>query len=418
MIVFLDSLIEGMGYVYFLTNYLTKHTRFRTTYPFLFLFWSFLLSSLNFFEITIGYKMEIFLIIVGFIYCFYLFSNSLVEILFTLLFSMSMIIFTNTLAIFLTKFILWVTFHDLSYFNQMYPIVALFSKLFYFITIFYIIKRKRDSSTVTSASMIYLLIIYALLTTATSIELKNYACTSFLEPIKDPILFILSSLILFIYFLYMKLCEETTRNMELILLQRETENMKEYMDTLTKINNENKMLRHDLKNMLLLAKKEGNAKQDIYEEIEKYMYTAPSIVTKNTTLNDIVNTKIFSAKDPYIHWEFYIETDLIHINRIDLAVLLGNLIDNAIENVGGNKVIRLHTKLTNNMYHITIRNTIAHTVLTNNKNLKTKKADTSIHGYGIKSIKRLVSSYNGTIDFSEEDDYFVVQLLLEKRNNP
>lgn len=140
-------------------------------------------------------------------------------------------------------------------------------------------------------------------------------------------------------------------------------------------------------------------------------------MTNNATLNDIVNAKVFSSKDQYINWEFYIETDLINIKKIDLAVLLGNLIDNAIENIGGNKIIRLEAKVINNLYHITIRNTIEFSILDSNKTLKTKKTDKSIHGYGIKSIKRLVSSYNGTIEFLEKDDYFIVDILLESRGN-
>lgn len=274
MILYMDSLLEELCFIYFLTNYLTKNTRLKNAYVFLFLFLSFLLSSLSYFEIVAGSYTDLSVIAIGFIYCYYLFSNSFVEILFALLFSISMLLFTNILAIFLTKFVLLVTFHNILYFNQIFSTLALFSKLFYIIAIIYITKRKKETITVSSASMIYLLIIYVLLTAATIIGLKNYANTAFLNPVIEPIILILSSLFFLIYFLYTKLCEETSRNIELILFQKETENIKGYMDTLTKINNENKTLRHDLKNMLLLAKNEGNEKQNIYDEIEKNIYSS------------------------------------------------------------------------------------------------------------------------------------------------
>ena len=61
---------------------------------------------------------------------------------------------------------------------------------------------------------------------------------------------------------------------------------------------------------------------------------------------------------------------------------------------------------------IHIKNSIAATVLQNNPLLQTTKAQKFVHGFGIKNIKRIVKKYKGMIDFFEEDQCFVCEMIL------
>ena len=63
------------------------------------------------------------------------------------------------------------------------------------------------------------------------------------------------------------------------------------------------------------------------------------------------------------------------------------------------------------MNNIIIRNYIGTSVLRNNPQLNTTNKDYTGHGYGIKSIKKLVEKYNGDINITEENNYFVVHIM-------
>lgn len=41
----------------------------------------------------------------------------------------------------------------------------------------------------------------------------------------------------------------------------------------------------------------------------------------------------------------------------------------------------------------------------------TKKADKVFHGFGIKSVKKLVQNYNGYVLFSEKNNFFKVDIF-------
>ena len=61
--------------------------------------------------------------------------------------------------------------------------------------------------------------------------------------------------------------------------------------------------------------------------------------------------------------------------------------------------------------NIIISNKISKSVLQANPKLITTNVDKTRHGYGIKSVKKLVEKYNGDIDIVEENNYFIVHIL-------
>lgn len=99
---------------------------------------------------------------------------------------------------------------------------------------------------------------------------------------------------------------------------------------------------------------------------------------------------------------------------MDLSIMLGNLLDNAIEGVGknGERKIDVHIQEQHDYYKITVQNSIDRTVLGNNRHLFTTKENTYEHGWGIKSVKAVVKKYHGICEFSEEDGMFIAEVVL------
>lgn len=94
------------------------------------------------------------------------------------------------------------------------------------------------------------------------------------------------------------------------------------------------------------------------------------------------------------------------------SILLGNLLNNAIENCSGENKIYLLIEQKAIYYHIEIRNSIQSSVLENNPSLLTHKEDKEKHGIGLKSIKFIVKKYNGKISFHEKYNYFIVNVVI------
>lgn len=106
--------------------------------------------------------------------------------------------------------------------------------------------------------------------------------------------------------------------------------------------------------------------------------------------------------------------DLSDIKETDLACLLGNIIDNAVDATrqAKEKRIELFFMRQNSNRIIICKNTTNNSVLQGNRELRSTKHDGHSHGYGTKIIKKIASDYNGMVEFFEDIDMFGVQVLL------
>ena len=110
--------------------------------------------------------------------------------------------------------------------------------------------------------------------------------------------------------------------------------------------------------------------------------------------------------------------ELADIDEVDLACLLGNLLDNALEALSLTKEPRLELCffMENANRVISCKNSIAGSVLDKNKNLLSTKSDKSSHGFGIPVIRQIVAKYDGMCEFYEEDSLFCVTIVLPNKD--
>ncbi len=219
------------------------------------------------------------------------------------------------------------------------------------------------------------------------------------------------------------LFKNTVRNttaryeLEMINSRRETEEQKytELCDLYERL----ALTRHDLNDHLLYI--ENLIAEKRYDEANSYISHRKAEIsssrqikiTGDRLLDYILNCKLSAHKDINVVIKGRIEESR-HIEELDLAALYGNILDNAIEATQGckEKYIELAFSVTGNYRTITCRNTVTSPVLKNNAALVTTKKDKSSHGYGIKSIRRIVDKYSGLLEFSEEDGKFCIQIAI------
>lgn len=96
--------------------------------------------------------------------------------------------------------------------------------------------------------------------------------------------------------------------------------------------------------------------------------------------------------------------------------LIYDALDNAvyacIHSMQDKKELYILLKRETYRYTFYVKNTIDISVLKENPNLKTTKANSSHHGNGIGIMRDIAAKYDGECDFYEEDGLFCVAIYL------
>lgn len=108
----------------------------------------------------------------------------------------------------------------------------------------------------------------------------------------------------------------------------------------------------------------------------------------------------------------------------DLCALLMNLLDNALEGAartpeGREKSIRFHLKATGSFLPLLCENSFDGKVLTGRDGqLKTTKADPSLHGFGLEQMRAVAEKYGSVLDIRWTQERFTVQTALQLPQEP
>ncbi len=209
---------------------------------------------------------------------------------------------------------------------------------------------------------------------------------------------------------------------ELSVLKQQDEMRKQYAENVKYRYDEIRQIRHDMKqsytvNETLLSE---NRTSDAME----YIRAGKSAITKtevlvdvgNDFVNSILNSKLTAAKQLGIEVICSSVKDISGIEAVDLCTLLGNLLDNAIEAaeqcLPENRLIEVKITSFDGKLIIQVANSIKHSVLNGNKELKSTKSDLSEHGFGVKSIRLIVKKYQGSVKYFEDDNLLNCRVIL------
>ncbi len=108
-----------------------------------------------------------------------------------------------------------------------------------------------------------------------------------------------------------------------------------------------------------------------------------------------------------------------NINGMDLALIVGTLLDNAMEATSkvSDKWINL---IINNAYevvYVSVENSFDGNVLEKNGELLTTKSEKKGHGIGLESIRRVMKKYNGDMDIKYTNSIFKTSVMLYSVEN-
>lgn len=227
----------------------------------------------------------------------------------------------------------------------------------------------------------------------------------------------------FCYFIFIKISEKNKEKMQYSFVELKLQEQQKSLSEMKLLYEEFMKLRHDMKNYLGCV---GTMLQnEKYEEAKIYLdslfenklsFGKQYILTENDAVNAIMNSKMSICQEQGIKMDYQISGSLNLFSELDLSVLLGNLLDNAIEacmKVGNAPKIDIKIYNEGNYLVINVANTIKESVLEHNPNLKSTKKDKAKHGFGTVSIKDIVKNHNGMIRFYEENNQFITDIWLK-----
>ena len=182
--------------------------------------------------------------------------------------------------------------------------------------------------------------------------------------------------------------------------------------------------RHDMKNRMVVMQQ--MIKENQYDKVleytgeiaDKLSQTLTYSNTGNVALDSVINYKLTrAAKSNILVESNVVIPEDISLDEDDMIVILGNLLDNAIEAVNRietdvKKYIYMDIDFEMGSLWICIKNSYDNKLYVQENRFVTWKKDKTMHGIGLQSTESIVQKYNGLMEFSMEENLFVVDILL------
>lgn len=171
-------------------------------------------------------------------------------------------------------------------------------------------------------------------------------------------------------------------------------------------------MKHDLNHILSTIDTYVDKKEIAESYSDRLNEVYVPIQTGISYLDAILNSKAQRCYQNGIQFQTIIHVgDTISLDEEDLSVLLVNLLDNAIEHIGGGNEILFQMEVKKTYISIHLENSIDSSVLDENGEFKNVKKENG-HGYGVSSIKNIVDKYNGSIRYREVKNHLDCDVIL------
>ena len=313
-------------------------------------------------------------------------------------------------------------------------ILAVFSKFVYYIIIYvlsHFLQQKKSSSipqnkytfllSLVPVSTIFILLTLTKVSTNSSplLSLDWMLCISS---------FLMLGLNIFIFAFHQHVQKENEKHTELELLLQKEYDSAQYYKMLLQQTEKQKILIHDIKMHLQTIEILNNNRD--HEKISAYishLINSSSLqnnhnLCENKVLNSILGQYKHQCSDKHIDFQVDVRHQTIDfLLTNDMTVLFCNLLDNALEasEMTAEPFIELSVSHKQNTPYtiITIANSCRQDPFdTKTSRLFTKKPDKQRHGYGLKSVQRIVKKYHGnmTMYYEKETTSFHTIITLKQ----
>lgn len=229
-----------------------------------------------------------------------------------------------------------------------------------------------------------------------------------------------------VHFIMYKEYKEYKFDFKLNILERQLNYQKKYYEKVMDNYDEAKKAFHDMNNHIIVIKyflenKDYNNMDEYIESLsKKIVANNDNNICRNKIINAICVEKsdICKSEEINISFDIVINKEL-NIDDLDLCIILGNLIDNAIEacekinNKKIQKVIQVSSRVYLNQIYIKVINSKNNKLKKHNCKFLTSKKDKKNHGIGLENVKESVYKNHGEIEIKDSKNTFEVSLYMK-----
>lgn len=191
-----------------------------------------------------------------------------------------------------------------------------------------------------------------------------------------------------------------------------------YYQSLRQQEQQIRQIRHDLRNHLTVI--QGYLEKDDLQGARHYldqMAGSPALRGRrrfcdNETANVVLCCKAAAMERMGIKADFAVSLPRdLPMADTDLAALLGNALDNAMESAqdGTRKEVSLRCRADKGIFMMRLENTVEGKL---NPDFSTTKGDSTTHGFGLPGMREIARRYHGTLEADVENGRFVLMVCL------
>ena len=223
------------------------------------------------------------------------------------------------------------------------------------------------------------------------------------------------------FYFYEIVLSYITNKMEKEIAEEKNLYYAKQLETQTSMLESLRSYQHDMKNHAIVA--DAYFFGEEYEKVREYYYEVmrrPLLENKeyfsgNTVVDSLLNYKAFEAKKKGVNFEVKLTIPPeLKISSSNLAIVLGNLMDNAITAASETEDKTVKVKLTyaHHCLMMKMENSYSGKVIRKGGRFLSTKENAVLHGYGLRNVKRIVDANGGTLKFNNDNQVFTVTLLL------
>lgn len=178
---------------------------------------------------------------------------------------------------------------------------------------------------------------------------------------------------------------------------------------------------HDLKHHIiaLRAQEDDRERHSYLDKMEEEIrnFEAQN-KTGNDVLDTLLNAKMLQCMKKEVSMTCVVDGTLFSfMDTMDICSIFGNALDNAIEyeekiTPKEKRLIHVTAHAQKNFLIIRFENYCEERIVFDQVFPTTTKQDKNFHGYGLKSLKYTVKKYNGAVDVTTEENWFVLKILI------
>lgn len=204
------------------------------------------------------------------------------------------------------------------------------------------------------------------------------------------------------------------------LVEYQTEQSEKHLNEVRSIHKEMRGYKHDYHHHLQTLKGQLEAGEidralAYIEQLDNQLMNVDSLLkTGNVSLDAILSAKIAQAKAENIAVTVKASVpDALTISDLELSIIMGNLLDNAIEacrTVTEERFIRIFISMKGKMLYFSMLNAAGAKRKKTGSLFATHKD--GVHGFGLRRAEAILEEHGGWIKYNSEDGAFTSEFLV------